>query len=377
MNKKTIIGIDASRSNVKQKTGTEYYSYEIISRLIKNNNYNFRLYSKTPLEYVKSAKNVEQKVMQFPKLWSQIRLSWEILTHRPSVLFEPAHTIPIFHGKNTVVTLHDVGFKYFPELYTPLERFYHGFSMAFSVKHATKIIAISENTKNDLINLYHADPRKITVIYHGYDEIKYCPLAKGEKIPDEVIKLRPYIYFIGRLEAKKNIVNLVKAYGEIRKNKSVKHKLVLAGRPGYEYEKIADEIEKLPKEIKDDVIELGYVSDELAPYFMRSADVFAWPTYFEGFGMPVVEAMACHIPIVASDTTSTPEVLGDAGLMSDPDDYIHFAKNLEKVILDKKTRDTLVDKGASRLNYFNWNKATKQTLDVILSAIQTEETNKS
>lgn len=368
MESKMIIGIDASRSNIAQKTGTEYYSYEIILRLVLNNDNNFRLYSKTPLDYLKKKPNIENKVMRFPKLWSQIRLSWEIFNNPPDVLFEPAHTIPLLHGNKTVVTLHDVGFKYFPELYTPLERFYHNFSMTFSVKHATKIIAISQNTKKDLIKLYNANPNKITVIYHGYDKAKYKPLDSGVDVVQEIKKIGKYIYFIGRLEAKKNIVNLIKAYGILRQDDAIKHKLVLVGRPGYEFEKISDEIENLPSEIRKDVIMPGYVSDELAPMYLRAADLFVWPTYFEGFGMPVVEAMACHVPIVASNTTSTPEVLGDAGLMCAPDDFKTFSNNMKKVILDQKLRKDLVAKGQNRLHLFDWDKATKETLEVIKSA---------
>ncbi len=372
---KITIGVDASRSNVKQMTGTEYYSYEIISRMVKSSAYYFRLYCKTPLQYISKQDNIEQKVMRFPKLWSQIRLSWEIFRNPPSVLFEPAHTIPIFHGKKTVVTLHDVGFKYFPELYTPLERFYHNFSMSFSVKHATKIIAISENTKSDLVKLYHADPKKITVIYHGYDKLKYKPLSKEDRVPEEIKRLEKYIYFIGRLEAKKNIVNLIKAYGELRKNPKIKHKLVLGGRPGYEFEKISEEIESLPANIRKDVVLPGYIKDDHAPLYLKCCDLFAWPTYFEGFGMPLVEAMACHIPIVASNTTSTPEVLGDAGLMCDPNDFKLFASNMEKVITDTKLRESLVKKGEMRIPMFNWDDSVQKTLDVICDAAYSDETN--
>jgi len=363
--KRVLIGIDASRSNVKQRTGTEYYSYEIVKNLIKNDEVNFRLYSKTPLEYIGKAKNIENKVMSFPKLWSQLRLSYEIMKNPPDVLFEPAHTIPIYHGKKTVVTLHDVGFKYFPGLYTPLERIYHNWCMGFSLKHATKIIAISEATKKDLIKIYHADPNKISVIYHGYDKNKFYPLTKAAVTSEKIQSLKPYIYFIGRLEAKKNLVNLVRAYGILRKNKKITHKLVFAGRPGYQYEQIKGEIEKLPDGVKQDVVELGYVPDEEMGELMRNASVFAFPSNFEGFGMPLVEAMASKVPVVASDTTSIPEILGDAGLMSDPKDYQKMAENLKKVILDEKLRDNLTARGLERAKTFSWEDAAKKTLEVI------------
>lgn len=369
MDRKILIGIDASRSNVKQKTGTEYYSQEIIKYLIGFKDVTFRLYSKTPLTYLKNSGNLEFKVMPFPKLWSQIRLSFELMQNKPDVLFEPAHTIPIIHPKKVVTTLHDVGFRYFPELYTPLERIYHNWSMAFAVKHATKIIAISEATKKDLIKFYNADPKKITVIYHGFDKEKFTP-AKGEA-SDEIKKLGDYIYFIGRLEAKKNITTLVKAFGKLRQqNKELTTKLVLAGRPGYLFEDIQDEINNLPEEIRKDVIRPGYIADEIMADYLKFAKVFAFPSKFEGFGMPLVEAMACGVPVVASNCTSIPEICGDAALLHKTEDSNELAEMLKKVLIQKELREDLIKKGFERVKIFDWEKSAKETFEVIKEAIK-------
>lgn len=369
MEKKLIIGIDASRSNIAQKTGTEYYSYEIIKGLAsKNDKHLVRLYSKTKIDYLSKRPNLENKVMVFPKLWSQVRLSAEMFLNPPDVLFEPAHTIPLIHPRKTVVTIHDVGFKYYPELYTPLERYYHSWCMNFSIKHAAKIIAISQATKNDLLKIYKADPKKIKVIYHGYEKNKYFPLSKHEKTPIWIKNIQPYIYFIGRLEAKKNIKNLIKAFGLVKNNKNVKHKLVLAGRPGYMYEEIKDEINSLEPRIKKDIVELGYVPDDKVSDLMRNASIFAFPSRFEGFGMPLVEAMASGVPIVASNTTSIPEITQDAALLSDPDDFKLLAENIKIIINDHYKKDILINKGLERSKYFNWDKAAQQTLEVIIEA---------
>ncbi|MFH1855559.1 MAG: glycosyltransferase family 1 protein [bacterium] len=368
--KSILVGVDASRSNVKQKTGTEYYSQEIIKHLVENKEVDFRLYSKTPLGFLKKEQNIDFKVMPFPKLWSQIRLSLELLVNKPDVLFEPAHTIPVIHGQKVVTTLHDVGFRHFPELYTPLERFYHNWSMAFAVRHATKIITISESTKKDLVKFYSADPKKIEIIYHGYDRQKFYPKKAGQKAPDEILKLGEYIYFIGRLEAKKNIVSLVKAFGVLRKNHSeLKTKLVLAGRPGYLYEDIKTEIGKLDKNVQKDVIEPGYIPDEIMADYLRFAKVFAFPSKFEGFGMPLVEAMACNVPIVASNTTSIPEITGSATLLHDVEDVDQIAEYLYIALKDENIRKRLIGDGTKRLPMFDWDKAASKTLDVIKSAL--------
>lgn len=370
MSNKITIGIDASRSNVKQKTGTEYYSQEIIKHLIKNKDVDFRLYSKTPLGFLKKEQNIDFKVMPFPKLWSQIRLSLELLFNKPDVLFEPAHTIPIIHGQKVVTTLHDVGFRRFPELYTPLERIYHNFSMAFAVKHASKIITISETTKKDLIKFYKADPNKIEIIYHGFDKEKFFLKREGQKAPEEIKKLGEYIYFIGRLEAKKNIVSLVKAFGVLRKKyPELETKLVLAGRPGYLYEDIKTEIGKLEMNIQKDVVEPGYIPDEIMSEYLRFARVFAFPSKFEGFGMPLVEAMACNVPIVASNTTSIPEITGSAALLHDVEDVGQIAEYLYVALRDENIRKRLITEGQKRLPMFDWKKAASKTLEVIKSAL--------
>lgn len=365
-----IIGIDASRSNVAQKTGTEYYSQEIIKNLIKMKEATFRLYSKTSLEFIKPDSNLEFKVMKFPKLWSQVRLSFELMQHAPDVLFEPAHTIPIIHPKKVVTTLHDIGFRHFPELYTPLERMYHHWSMAFAIKHATEIIAISEATKKDIIEFYHADPKKITVIYHGYDKEKFFPAKPGEQAPEPIKKLGEYIYFIGRLEAKKNIKTLVKAFGILRKNNDLKTKLVLAGRPGYLFEEIQDEINQLPAEIQKDIIQPGYIPDGIMADYLRYAKVFAFPSKFEGFGMPLVEAMACGVPIVASNCTSIPEIAGDAALLHKTEDAGELAKMLSQALTDNSLREKLISNGNKRLELFDWERSAKMTFEVIKKAAE-------
>lgn len=364
-----IIGIDASRAGSKQKTGTEYYSYEIIKKMMEIDSVNqYILYAKNSLDetFAKLPKNAMVKVMKFPKLWSQIRLSFEMMKNPPDVLFVPAHTIPLYHPKNTVVTLHDVGFKYYPDLYTPLERYYHDFCMNFSVKSAKKIIAISKATEKDLINLYHADKNKISIIYHGFDYKKYFVEGEFDKnVYADQLKHSPYIFFIGRLEAKKNVVNLVKSFALLRKEARVKHKLVLAGRPGYQYELMKDEIAKLPIELQKDIIELGYVKDEDAVKYLRCADILLFPSRFEGFGMPLLEAMASGVPVVASNTTSIPEIVSDAGLLCNPDKPFDFAAACSKIINSKYLREDLIRKGLKRSKEFSWENSARETLNVI------------
>lgn len=360
-----IIGIDTSRVTKPRLTGTEYYSIEIIKNLaLINQTDKFLLYAqKDPMARLGTlGANFKAKVMPFPKFWSQVRLSVEMLLKKPDVLFVPSHTLPIIHPKNSVVTLHDLGFKHSPELYSPKELIYHNWSMNFSATHAKRIITPSEFTKKDLINTYSIDPSKISVVWHGYDKDRFNIDPKVEK--------KPYILFIGRIEEKKNIAGMVKAYGLLRKERRIKHKLVLAGSPGYGYENIQKEIEKLPEDIQKDIIQTGYISEEEYVSRLQEADIFLFTTFFEGFGMPIVESFACGTPVVTSNTTSMPEIAGNAALIVNPRKPLEIAGALSKLINSDALKKDLIQKGKNRAKLFSWEKAALETQDAIYEAIK-------
>lgn len=366
-----LIGIDASRAVKAQKTGTEYYAQEIIKALGELDEANqYILYTpKEPsAELVKLPKNFRFRVMPFPRLWSQIRLSVELVRGlpKPDVVFEPAHTIPLVHHKKMVVTIHDLGFVHFPELYTPFERLYHNFSLNYSARHAAKVIVPSNYTKRDLIRHLPIDPKKISVVYHGFDKERFRPATEKEKamvLPHAVAP--PYIFFVGRIELKKNVDGMIEAYRLLREEKSIKHKLVLAGKPGWGYEKIKEKITALPEEIRSDVIELGYVSDRDYPILLKRADILFFPSWFEGFGLPVLEAMAAGVPVVASSQTSLPEIAGSGAMLVKPSKPLEMAAALSKLIHKSDFRKSMILKGRVRANSFTWRRAAKETLAVL------------
>ncbi len=354
-----IIGIDTSRTTKPKLTGTEYYSIEIIKHLAKIDQENqYLLYAQTDpsARLGNLPSNFKTKIMPFPRLWSQVRLSWEMLWHRPDVLFVPSHTVPLIHPENTVVTLHDLGFKHFPELYSQEELAYHNWTMNFSANNSAEIITPSEFTKQDLIKTYNLKPNKIHVVWHGFDKDRFKPDPNVEK--------QPYILFIGRLEEKKNIRNMISAYGLLRQEKSINHKLVLAGSPGFGYDKIKAEIAKLPAEIQKDIIETGYISESDYVKRLQEADIFLFTTNFEGFGMPIVEAFACGTAVVTSNVSSMPEIAGNAAMLIDPKKPIEIAAALSKLINDTSFKKSLILKGRVRSGLFSWDKAAQETLEV-------------
>lgn len=360
-----LIGIDTSRVTKPQLTGTEYYSIHLIKAFnnIETND-QFLLYAqKDPRPRLgKLNSNFKTKIMPFPRLWSQVRLSFEMMFHKPDALFVPSHLVPLIHPENTVVAIHDLGFKHFPELYSPNELAYHNWGMDYSVKHAKMIIADSEATKKDLLSTYTISPEKIEVNWLGCDLDFFKPSESGQK--------KPYIFYIGRIEEKKNIINMIKAFAFLKQEQGLKHQFILAGKPGYNYDNIKKEIDSLPENIRKDIIELGYISQDEYLKYLQEAEIFLFTTNFEGFGLPIIEAMACGTPVVTSNVTSMPEIAGNAALLVDPKKPNDIGMALSKLIHNSGLRQSLILKGRVRSKIFTWQKTANKTLDIIEKVVQ-------
>lgn len=358
------IGIDASRSAKQFRTGTETYSTELIKNLSQiDHNNEYILYSPSSLEdkLPQLGTNFKSRILPFGKLWSQLRLSWEFLTKKkPDVFFVPAHTLPLVFPKNSVVTIHDLGFKYYPELYSPTDLGYHNWAMAHSIKRAKHLIAISEFTKQDIIKFFKTDAKKITVIYEGYNKDEFFP-AKAK------LENKPYILFIGRLEEKKNIIKMLEAYLILRQDSKINHQFILAGKPGFGFEKIQKTLEAIPDSIRKDIIMPGFVTQDKYIKMLKNAEIMFFCSNFEGFGLPPLEAFACGVPVVASNTTSIPEVCGQAALLVDPKKPAEMAAGLSKIINNDAFRDELIKRGLERAKQFSWEKCAQETLNVLLN----------
>lgn len=372
------IGIDASRAFSLEKTGVEWYSYHLIKHLLKNNSYNtdYCLYVRDKVSPLppQEGTHIDESIKRLfwpPKyFWTHGRLSLEMIIRQPDILFVPSHTLPWISARNSVVTIHDLAFDYFPDSYSPRALAHQRWAVQHAVKKAQRIIAISQNTRKDLIKLYNAPPEKVHVVYNGFDQNEFKPMIPGQlkAIRETYIphsnESTPIIAYTGRIELKKNIVNLLSAFEKIH-TFFPDAQLVLIGKKGYGYE----EVQKHPalKRLRPLIHELGYVSQAELPKLLNLANLFVLPSFYEGFGIPALEAMACGVPVAGSQTSSIPEVVGNAAVLFDPNDIEDMANKMIHVLKANELRRELIEKGFEQSKKFSWEKCAKDTEKVILN----------
>lgn len=351
------IGIDASRIENDNKTGTEHYAYEVITRLIYSTENEYVLYSRQPLN-LELPPNSTNKVLRFPLFWTQIRLSLEMLFHAPDILFVPAHTVPLFHPKNTVAVIHGVEYKYFPGAYSFTERWKNKLGTYFSIKWARILLTPSFSTKNDLISHYRVRKDKIRVVYPGVKE-----LGSVESTGETSTAQGPYLLYLGRVEFRKNILRIVRAFEKLKEEKKIIHRLVLAGKEGYGFERIKQYVDN--SKVAKDCVMTGYVDALQKVSLLRGASVFVFPTLYEGFGFPVLEAMRWGVPVLTSRVGGTREIAGDAALLVNPRDIDEIANSLYTLITDENLRKELISKGHDNIKKFDWDKCAKEIQELL------------
>ena len=362
---KPTIGIDASRALSTAPTGTESYSYHLIRALLPflDTHYRTRLYFRSEPEQ-EAFPGAELRIIPFPRLWTHLRLSWEMARYSPDLLFVPAHVLPLVRPKRTLVTIHDLGYRYFPEAHPRRQRLYLDWSTRWNARVADHILADSCATRDALVQAYSIDRAKITVAYPGYDS-DLAPVRNAGVLA--AVRARyaipgPYILFVGRLQPRKNLVRLIEAFARLAPDRA-DLSLVLAGPAGWLAEPIHARVRELGLETR--VLFPGYVAEEDKAAMLSGAQVFAYPSLYEGFGFPVLEAQACGVPLLASTTSSLPEVVGDGGLLVDPLDTSAIAEGLARLLDDADLRRDLVARGLENLRRFSWDATARTILTVI------------
>ena len=282
---------------------------------------------------------------------------------RADIFHATEHLLPPLKNARTVFTLHDLIFRLYPKHHLPLNHWFLTNAMPFFLRRADAIIAVSECTKSDAIRLYHLSPGKITVIYEGVN-----PALGPVTDPDLIAQARaryahhqPFIFFVSTIEPRKNIPTLVDALKELRR-RGFKHRLLIAGRKGWLYQNTFDHINQAGMESQVDF--LDFVPDADLPALFAACDAFVFPSLYEGFGLPPLEAMACGAPVVCSNTSSLPEVVGNAALLVNPRDAREIANAIERVVSSRALRDELRAKGIAQASRFSWERAARETLAV-------------
>jgi len=359
----TTIGIDASRMAWARRTGTEQYTAHLLEALVAQGGpHRLRLYfNRLPDPRPAWLEDAEVREMPFPRLWTHARLSWEMLRRPPDVLFVPAHVLPLWRPRRTVVTIHDLGYLRFPEAHPPRRRLELHLSTAWNARVAARVIAVSQATKDDLVRHYRVAPDKIAVVHHGVEE-RFRPT------PDPAAPARyglpsRYLLYLGTLQPRKNLERLVQAYGRLPGDAPP---LVLAGAKGWYFQRIAAAIAALGLENR--VLLPGYVADADVPALLTGATALLYPSLYEGFGLPALEALACGTPVLAANTSSLPEVVGAAGLLVDPLDVGAIAAAMQRLLADEALRAALSQQGRERAKGFSWDRCARETLAVLEGA---------
>jgi len=385
-----LIGVNAVAAFKEPRTGVEEYTHQLIKQLTmleESKRHRFILYSQGTVPQGQSLSEglslrdspltiIKQLKWSLP-MWTQVRLASEMLLHQPDVLFIPVHVLPLVHPHNSVVTIHGLEYEYYPRMYPWQHLRYLRWSTKYALKNARKIIAVSENTKKDLVELYGGEPEKIEVIYHGAEQglsFKDSPASrtvlKGQSLKP------PYILFIGRLETKKNIQGLIKAFNLLKEKYQVPHQLVLVGPQGqgqsFGYSPCSKDCIRrtvpVPERLSlnlDQVVFTGYVSEQEKWSLLKNADLFVLPSFYEGFGMPILEAQAAGCPVVTSHISSMPEVAGQGAVLINPKNIEEIAQAMYKVISNSQFKNDLIAKGYQNVKRFSWQKCANQTLQIL------------
>ena len=279
------------------------------------------------------------------------------------VYFNPHFFVaPLTQKTRKVITIHDLSFEHFPHFFSLRKRFWQRFLMAAKkeVKNADSIIAVSESTKQDLIKMYQLAPAKIKVIYSGISE-KFKEAKASLSIKAKYGLPDNFVLYFGTLEPRKNLIGLIKAFELLRQKHSIK--LVIAGSKGWLFKDIFQQAKK--SKFKDDIIFTGFVEEQDKPDLYNLSSLFIYPSFFEGFGFPPLEAMACGIPTIVSHSSSLPEIVADGAIMIDPYNIDEMAWAMDTALTDKKVREHLKQKGIEQAKKFSWEKCARQTLAML------------
>jgi len=357
----------------RQRTGDETYMRHLLEGLAavdQQNDYQVWLRHPQFLPVRARTRNMRPVKMNYPSVWLRIPLFQPLQLCRDPVdvlhvqYVAPPTSVPI------VVTIHDLSFETYPTFFNLKDRFLFRTFVPYTAWRATRIITCSEHTKSDLVRHYGVPPDRVVVMPYGVDDrfFRIDRRDAQESVRTRYQGLEKFILFVGALQPRKNVIRLIEAFHWLRASSDLSHKLVIVGKKKYLYEQIRSTVRE--RGLEDEIVFSGHVSEDDLLSFYGAADLLVFPSLFEGFGLPPLEAMACGTPVVCSHVTSLPEVVGDAALLVDPHDTQGIGRAMLQVLTDANLRRQLIAKGLEQSRLFRWENTARRTLEVYQLALQ-------
>lgn len=365
------------------RSGIGIYTYNIAKALTKINKIDlhgevFSFLGRNKIDKNYSDLNIKVNVCRlFPygvyrRIWDKVHLKYNTILNSKSEIYHFFDYIvpPNIEGK-VITTIHDMTYVLYPEIVEQktMNRIKKG--IEYSINRADKIITVSESSKNDIVKYLNVPENKIDVVYNGVEYNKFAKSYNEEdnlRIREKYKLPKNYILYMGTLEPRKNIESIVEAFKLFNEKSDLKEKnfkLVIAGKKGWLFESIFNLVETL--KLQDDVIFTDYIDEVDKPIIYQMARLFVFPSIYEGFGIPVLEAMAASVPVITSNVSSLPEVAGDAAILVEPKDVKSIAENMHKILSDNDLRDKLICKGHIQAKKFTWEASAEKLYKIYKS----------
>jgi len=363
----------------KEKTGISYMAENVSKAMIENNPQSqffinifddrsdaFKSTSLSGYKNVTIRQSGKIKYWRYKLISTFLPLPYKLFFHDNVDVTQFFNYIiyPGVKGKKVTI-VHDMAYKYLPETVTLRTRFFLKMNMGRTIKRADIILAVSQFTKDEMLRSFKIDPNKIKVIPCVINKDLFNPNYNSEQIENAKEKYgikEPYFLYLGTLEPRKNIVKQIEAYALLKQKMVNAPKFVLAGKKGWMYDEIFEKVKQL--KLEEDIIFTGYIDNDDAPLLMKGSVAFIYVSLYEGFGMPPLEAMSCGVPVIVSNTSSLPEVVGEAGIKADPASAEEIAKAMEKVATDEEYRKELSQKSLARAEHFSVQKTAKEFYEI-------------
>ena len=361
-----VIGVDGNEANVDEHVGVSVYTLVQLNyfQSVASENLSFCVFlrQKPKKSMPKATPHFYYEVVKGTFLWSQIFLPIHLYTKsKIDLYFAPAHYIPRFCPAPIVVTIHDLSFFYYPSEFRKKDLFQLKNWTAQAIHKSKAIIAVSKTTKKDIVKWYQIPDTKISVIYNGFEK-KSEDKSDKDVLMQYNISEKKYILYVGTLQPRKNIVTLIHAFNDYYKTHEGL-KLVIVGKKGWLYDEIFAEVKRLS--LNDKVIFTDFIPDEDVIILYKNAWVFVMPSLYEGFGIPILEAMAYGCPVISSQNSSLPEIGGEACLYFDPEDPNDLIEKLYQLAQSKEIYNKLIKTGKNRITLFSWERCAHETLELL------------